>query len=55
MQDQQNGISKDMQLLSVKFEPAKYKVMEYGIEVRGMMDIHRSLVQATAIIERLEL
>jgi len=55
MQDEQNGISEDMKLFIDKFEPAKYKVMEYGIEVRGMKDIHQSLAQATAIIERLEL
>ena len=55
MQEEQNGISEDMQLFIDKFEPSKYKLMNYGIKVSEIKDILRSLVKATAIIERLEL
>nr|WP_276898002.1 hypothetical protein [Pedobacter kyonggii] len=55
MKEEENGINKDMQLFTDKFEPAKYKLMDNGIEVRGMKDIHRSLVGAAVIIERLGL
>ncbi|SDE19044.1 hypothetical protein [Pedobacter soli] len=55
MKEEENGISEDIQLFIDKFEPAKYKLMEYGIEVRGIKDIHRSLAEAAAIIERLGL
>lgn len=52
MKEEENGISEDIQLFIDKFEPAKYKLMEYGIEVRGIKDIHRGLTEAEAIVER---
>jgi hypothetical protein len=48
-------ISPDLQKFIEKFEPNKFKVMAKGIEIRGIYDMHRNIVQAKDLIERLEL
>lgn len=48
-------MSQDLQTFIDKFQPSKYKLMAKGIEIRGIYDMHRNLVQAKDIIERLEL
>ena len=48
-------ISSDLQIFIDKFAPTKFKLIARGIEIRGINDMHRNLVQARDLIERLEL
>lgn len=48
-------ISSDLQKFIEKFEPNKFKQMPEGIEIRGIGDLHRSISQAKALIERMKL
>ena len=49
------AISPDLQIFINKFEPNKFKLMAKGIEIRGIIDMHRNIRQAEDLIERLEL
>ncbi|HEX8607290.1 MAG TPA: hypothetical protein VF679_01475 [Pedobacter sp.] len=55
MNEKKIAISPDLQTFINKFEPNKYKLMAKGIEVRGIVDMHRNISQAKDLIERLEL
>ncbi|TKC04398.1 hypothetical protein [Pedobacter frigoris] len=55
MEKAQIKISSDLQRFIDKFEPNKFKLLSKGIEIRGINDIHRNIIQAKALIERLEL
>lgn len=55
MEKRQVKISPDLQKFIDKFEPNKFKLMARGIEIRGIIDMHRNIVQAKDLIERLEL
>ncbi|HMI01799.1 MAG TPA: hypothetical protein VK541_04910 [Pedobacter sp.] len=48
-------VNSDLQKFIEKFEPNKFKLMAKGIEIRGINDMHRNIVQAKDLIERLEL
>ncbi|MFC3559233.1 hypothetical protein [Pedobacter jamesrossensis] len=48
-------ISNDLQKFIDKFEPAKFKALTEGIEIRGVKDIHRNLARAREVIDRLKL
>ena len=48
-----NVVSKlelDLELFIKKFEPSKFKVMPKGIEIRGVNNLHRSMLYAQEII-----
>lgn len=45
----------DLQIFIEKFEPSKFKMMAKGIEIRGIINMHWSIVRAKDLIERLEL
>lgn len=47
--------STDLQQFIDKFEPAKFKTLTRGIEVRGNNDLHRSITFAKELIERMKL
>lgn len=55
MQNNQIKVSPDLQQFIDKFEPSKFKLIQGGIEIRGINDIHRSIAQAKEIIARLNL
>lgn len=38
-----------------EFQPAKFKWLSKGIEVRGIVDLHRAMTEARQLIDRLEL
>jgi len=44
-------ITTDLQQFIQKFEPSKFKLMSYGIEIRGLYDLHGSMLRAKSIIE----
>lgn len=48
-------ISKDLQKFIDKFEPYKFKLMARGIQIRGINDMQRNIMQANDLIERLDL
>lgn len=48
------NISADLQVFIDKFEPNKFKLMAKGIDIRGINDMHRNIIQAKALIERFE-
>lgn len=48
-------ISSDLQRFIEKFEPSKFKLMAQGIEIRGIVDLHRNITQAKDLIERMKL
>lgn len=45
----------DLQKFIKEFEPRKFKVLPNGIEVRGIVDIHKSLTEAKTLISRYNL
>ena len=49
------NITSDLQQFILKFEPSKFKLMSYGIEIRGLYDLHGSMLRARDIIENLGL
>ncbi|WP_316817223.1 hypothetical protein [Pedobacter nyackensis] len=55
MQKKENNISSDLQKFIEKFEPNKFKMLARGIEIRGNSDLHRSIIFAKELIERLKL
>jgi len=55
MENTQVKISADLQQFLDKFQPAKFKVMLKGVEIRGIRDMHRNITQAKDLIDRLEL
>ncbi|SDH25064.1 hypothetical protein SAMN05421827_12026 [Pedobacter terrae] len=55
MQNNQIKVSPDLQQFIDKFEPSKFKLLQGGIEIRGINDIHRNIAQAKEIIARLKL
>jgi len=55
MQNNQITVSPDLQQFIDKFEPSKFKLLQGGIEIRGINDIHRNIAEAKAIIARLKL
>ena len=55
MENAQLEISTDLRIFMDKFDPIKFKVFTRGIEIRGINNIHNNIVEAKAIIERLEL
>ena len=55
MDNAQLEISTDLKIFMDKFDPIKFKVFTRGIEIRGINNIHNNIVEAKAIIERLEL
>ncbi|MNK25657.1 hypothetical protein D3C87_439840 [compost metagenome] len=44
-----------LQQFLTEFQPAKFKWLSRGIEVRGIVDIHRALEEARQLINRLQL
>ncbi len=55
MQNNQIKVSPDLQQFIDKFEPSKFKLIQSGIEIRGINDIHRNVTLAREIITRLNL
>jgi len=55
MEKNEVNLKSDLQQFIDKFEPTKFKMMAKGIEIRGINDIHRNIVQAKEIIERMDL
>ncbi|MBC6112615.1 hypothetical protein ACFOG5_23990 [Pedobacter fastidiosus] len=55
MENIKANISSDLQQFINKFEPIKFKMMAKGIEIRGINDLHRNIVEANQIIERMGL
>lgn len=55
MENITSEISADLQTFIHKFQPSKFKVIAKGIEIRGIIDMHRNITQAKQIIEMLEL
>ncbi|MFW0717529.1 hypothetical protein [Pedobacter sp. N23S346] len=54
----QNGtiqINADLQQFIQKFEPSKFKILTRGIEIRGIYDLHGSMLRANAIIDKMGL
>lgn len=45
----------DIQKFIETYEPAKFKTLSRGIEVRGIKDIHRGISYANEVIQRLSL
>ncbi|MFC3560164.1 hypothetical protein [Pedobacter jamesrossensis] len=45
----------DIQKFIKSYEPAKFKMLSRGIEVRGIKDIHRGITYANEVIQRLSL
>lgn len=48
-------ISTDLQKFIEKFEPNKFKLMSKGIEIRGINDLHRNILAAKHLIQRMKL
>jgi len=56
MENKPGKISTDLQKFIDKFEPAKFKLMAKGIEIRGIHNnIHRSISSAKELIEKMNL
>ncbi|WP_316831498.1 hypothetical protein [Pedobacter aquatilis] len=55
MQQNNTEVNKDLQAFILKFEPAKFKLLPKGIEIRGINDLHSSILEAKAIIEKMGL
>lgn len=51
----ENSISRDLQKFMDKFQPSKFKLMNNGIEIRGIADIHNTISFAKHLIDRMEL
>jgi hypothetical protein len=45
----------DLQKFIEKFKPERYKLLERGLEIRGVIDMHGAIAQAKVIIARLGL
>ena len=55
MEKTANTISTDLQKFIDKFEPAKFKLITKGIEIRGINDLPKNISQARALIESMKL
>lgn len=55
MENTELALSKDLQKFIDKFEPNKFKLISRGIQIRGINDMHRNIIQANYLIERLKL
>ncbi|RZL02568.1 MAG: hypothetical protein EOO89_29155 [Pedobacter sp.] len=55
MKNPATKMSADLVKFIEKFEPAKFKEMANGIEIRGISNIHRSIADAEELIARLKL
>lgn len=55
METKDTKLSTDLQRFIDKFEPAKFKTLTRGIEVRGNNDLHRSITFAKELIDRMKL
>nr|WP_068886736.1 hypothetical protein [Pedobacter panaciterrae] len=55
MKNTEIKVSTDLKKFITKFEPAKFKMLTRGIEIRGIYDIHRSIELAKALIESMKL
>ena len=56
MENKSVKISSDLQKFIDKFQPAKFKLLTKGIEVRGIhSNIHKSISSAKELIERMNL
>lgn len=51
MKNTEIKVSADLKKFIDKFEPNKFKMLERGIEIRGINDVHRSIELAKALIE----
>ncbi|RBQ12090.1 hypothetical protein DRW42_00620 [Pedobacter miscanthi] len=47
--------SKDLEKFIEKFEPSKFKLLQRGIEIRGIKDLNRSISFAKELIDQLKL
>ncbi|RZL36784.1 MAG: hypothetical protein EOO96_06310 [Pedobacter sp.] len=45
----------DLQQFIEKFEPNKFKLIKNGMEVRGLIDLPRAIIEAKAVIEKFQL
>jgi len=45
----------DLQKFIDKFDPGKFKIIKNGVEIRGIIDLHRGMQEAKALIERFQL
>lgn len=50
-----NTNTSDIQKFIESFEPAKFKMLSRGIEVRGIKDVHKGITHANEVIRRLSL
>lgn len=55
MQNNTIQVNADLQQFIQKFEPSKFKVLARGIEIRGIYDLHKGMLRANAIIEKMGL
>ena len=55
MNIEQTRNNEDLQTFIQKFDPRKYKMTRAGVEIRGINDMYRNLMQARMIIANLEL
>lgn len=47
--------SKDLEKFIEKFEPSKFKMLQRGIEIRGIKDLNRNINFAKELISQLKL
>jgi len=45
----------DLQKFINKFEPRKFKIIKNGVEIRGIIDLHKGIAEAKALIDRFQL
>lgn len=55
MNKREISITPDLQQFIDKFQPNKFKLMERGLEVRGINNMHKTIIQAKDLIDRLQL
>lgn len=55
MENNNKKIGKDLQQFIDKFQPSKFKMLDKGIDIRGVNNLHRDILEAKQIIERLNL
>ncbi|WP_113653330.1 hypothetical protein [Pedobacter namyangjuensis] len=55
MENNNKKIGKDLQQFIDKFQPSKFKMLDKGIDIRGVNNLHRDILEAKQIIESLNL
>ncbi len=45
----------DLEQFIKMFEPSKFKILSRGIEIRGISDLHKTMLSAKAIIDAMGL